>query len=184
LPISSKRAQFERAVLPHLNAAYNLARWLTRDDFDAQDVLQESCMRAYHYLDGFRGENAKSWLLTIVRHTCYSWLEKNRADNSMKVFDEQLHGVNGDRLHADSRVRENGPEALLLLKQEQSRVHRWLEELPLEFREVLVLRELEGMSYKEISEIVAIPVGTVMSRLSRGRNLLQRKINGTIDEVN
>lgn len=183
MPISSKRAQFERVVLPHLNAAYNLARWLTRDDHDAQDVLQESCMRAYQYLDGFRGDSAKSWLLTIVRHTCYSWLEKNRPDTLMTVFDEQLHGANGDGLRADSRVPEDGPEARLLRKQEQSRVQRWLEELPVEFREVLVLRELEGLSYKEIGEIAAIPIGTVMSRLSRGRDLLQRKINGAADEA-
>ncbi|MBI5612625.1 MAG: sigma-70 family RNA polymerase sigma factor [Gammaproteobacteria bacterium] len=182
MPNSSKRAQFERVVLPHLNAAYNLARWLTRDDHDAQDVLQESSMRAYQYLDGFHGDSAKSWLLTIVRHTCYSWLEKNRPAALTTVFDEQLHGAGGDGPHADNTVPADGPEALLQQKQERHQVQRWLEELPVEFREVVVLRELEGLSYKEIGEIAAIPIGTVMSRLSRGRNLLQRKLNGTVDE--
>jgi RNA polymerase sigma-70 factor (ECF subfamily) len=182
LPNSSKRAQFERVVLPHLNAAYNLARWLTRDDHDAQDVLQEASMRAYQYLDGFRGDSAKSWLLTIVRHTCYSWLEKNRPAAITMVFDEQLHGAGGDGPNADKDIPADGPEALLQQKQEQRQVQRWLEELPVEFREVLVLRELEGLSYKEIGEIAAIPIGTVMSRLSRGRNLLQRKLNGALNE--
>lgn len=182
MPNSSKRAQFERVVLPHLNAAYNLARWLTRDDHDAQDVLQEASMRAYQYLDGFRGDSAKSWLLTIVRHTCYSWLEKNRPSALTTVFDEQLHSVGGDGPNAGEDIPADGPEALLQQKQEQRQVQRWLEELPVEFREVLVLRELEGLSYKEIGEIAAIPIGTVMSRLSRGRNLLQRKLNGAVDE--
>jgi len=182
LPNSSKRAQFERVVLPHLNAAYNLARWLTRDDHDAQDVLQESSLRAYQYLDGFRGGSAKSWLLTIVRHTCYSWLEKNRPAVSTTAFDEQLHGAAGDGSHANNSIPADGPEALLQLKQEQHQMQHWLEELPVEFREVLVLREFEGLSYKEIGEIAAIPIGTVMSRLSRGRNLLQRRLNGALDE--
>jgi RNA polymerase sigma-70 factor (ECF subfamily) len=180
LPNSSKRAQFERVVLPHLNAAYNLARWLTRNDHDAQDVLQESSMRAYQYLDGFRGDSAKSWLLTIVRHTCYSWLEKNRPAALTMEFDEQLHSADGP--HANNGAPADGPEALLQQKQEQSQVQRWLEELPVEFREVVVLRELEGLSYKEIGEIAAIPIGTVMSRLSRGRNLLLRRLNGVVDE--
>lgn len=176
----SKRAQFERVVLPHLNAAYNLARWLTRNDHDAQDVLQESCTRAFQYFDGFRGGNAKSWLLTVVRHTCYTWLEQNRPAAATTVFDEQLHSSSGEAPHADATAL--GPEGLLQQKQEQHRVQRWLEELPVEFREVIVLRELEGLSYKEIGEIAAIPIGTVMSRLSRGRDLMQRRLNGALDE--
>ena len=180
MPNSSKRAQFERVVLPHVNAAFNLARWLTRNDHDAQDVLQESCARAYQYLDGFRGGNAKSWLLTIVRHTCYSWMEQNRPAAFTTVFDEQIHSSSGDG--PDSNASALGPEDVLQQKQEQCQVQRWLEELPVEFREVMVLRELEGLSYREIGEIAAIPIGTVMSRLSRGRDLLQRKLNGALDE--
>lgn len=185
LPILNKRAVFERMVSPHLDAAYNLARWLTRDDHNAQDVLQESCLRAYQYLDGFRGENAKSWLLTIVRNTCYSWLEKNRPDISMTAFDEQLHSLGRHVARGvDGRFAEDGPETQLLLKQERDHVQRCLEDLPVEFREVVVLRELEGLSYKEIGAIASIPIGTVMSRLSRGRDLLQKMLGNAIDEVN
>lgn len=184
LPNSSKRAQFERVVLPHLNAAYNLARWLTRNDHDAQDVLQESCARALQYLDGFRGGNAKSWLLTIVRHTCYTWFEQNRPAVSTMVFDEQVHSPSGHGRYTSSGGLLLGPEDLLQQKQEQRQVQTWLEELPMEFREVMVLRELEGLSYKEIGEIAAIPIGTVMSRLSRARDLLQKRLNGALDEEN
>jgi RNA polymerase sigma-70 factor (ECF subfamily) len=174
LPNSSKRAQFERVVLPHLDAAYNLARWLTRNDHDAQDVLQDSCVRAFRHFDGFHGGNARAWLLTIVRHTGYSWLEQNRGRVSMTAFDEQIHSPDGNSGNGGSAPA--GPEALLGQKREQQQVQRCLEELPVEFREVMILRELEGLSYKEIGAVAAIPIGTVMSRLSRGRDLLQQML--------
>jgi RNA polymerase sigma-70 factor (ECF subfamily) len=176
LPNSSRRAQFERVVLPHLDAAYNLARWLTRNDHDAQDVLQDSCVRAFRHFDGFHGGNARAWLLTIVRHTGYSWLEQNRGHVPMTAFDEQLHSPGGDGGHGNGGGAPADPEALLGQKRAQQQVQRCLEELPVEFREVMILRELEGLSYKEIGAVAAIPIGTVMSRLSRGRDLLQQML--------
>lgn len=184
MPLHHDRAVFDRTVLPHLDAAYNLARWLTRDDHNAEDVLQESCLRAYQYFNGFRGGNAKSWFLTIVRNTCFSWLEKNRASGSTTAFDEQTHGTLDAALPAGCGTLQPTPEAELVRKQEQRHLQRCLEELPLEFREILVLRELEGLSYREIGEIAQIPIGTVMSRLSRGRDLLQKKILSGMPEVN
>jgi RNA polymerase sigma-70 factor (ECF subfamily) len=174
LPNSSQRAQFERAVLPHLDAAYNLARWLTRNDHDAQDILQDACVRAFRHFGGFHGGNARAWLLTIVRHTGYSWLEQNRGHVPMTPFDEQIHSPDG--VSGNGGGAPAGPEALLRQKRGQQQVQRCLEELPVEFREVMILRELEGLSYKEIGAVAAIPIGTVMSRLSRGRDLLQRML--------
>ncbi len=177
-----KRAQFERVVLPHLDAAYNLARWLTRNDHDAEDVMQEASVRAYRFFESFRGGNPKAWLLTIVRHTCYTWLEANRAGASMTAFDEQIHspachdspGIGGESYTA--------PETLLWQVTETRWLQRYLEELPLEYREVVILRELEGCSYKEIGEIAGIPLGTVMSRLARGRSLLQQKFSARVEK--
>ncbi len=176
LPDSSQRAQFERVVLPHLDAAYNLARWLTRNDHDAEDVTQEACVRAFRFFDGFHGGSARTWLLTIVRHTCYSWLEKNRAEKSTTMFDEQVHSLGVD--DAGGASPSATPETLLLQNADLRRLGQCLEELPLEFREAVILRELEGLSYREISAITDAPVGTVMSRLARGRSLLQQKLNG------
>jgi len=161
----SQLAQFEQIVLSHLDAAYNLARWLTRDEQDAEDVVQEACLRAFRFFDSFRGGDSRAWLLTIVRHTCYTWLQKNRA-HELASFDEGLEGV------------ESGasPEELLLQSVDQQTLRHALEELPVEFREVIILRELEGLSYKEISGIAGIPLGTVMSRLARARKQLQQRL--------
>ena len=161
----SKRAQFEQTVLGHLDAAYNLARWLTRDDVDAQDVVQEACLRAFQYYDGFRGGDSRAWLLAIVRNTCYSWLHKNRA-HELLSFDEELSDVESDAT----------PEEKLLERIDQQALRQALEELPAEFREVIILRELEDLSYKEIAHIAAIPLGTVMSRLARARKQLQQRL--------
>ncbi len=158
----SKQAQFEQTILSHLDAAYNLARWLTKDDHDAEDVVQEACLRAFRFFEGFHGGDSRAWLLTIVRHTCYTWLRKNRA-HEMASFDEEL----------DSVETETGPEELLLQRVDQQSLRKALEELPIEYREVIVLRELEEMSYKEIASITGIPLGTVMSRLARARKRLQ-----------
>ena len=161
----SSRAQFEQTVLVHLGAAYNLARWLTRDDRDAEDVVQEACLRAFRFFDGYRGGNSRAWLLTIVRHTCYTWLRANRA-NELIALDETL----------DSADPGAGPEELVLQSVDQQALRKALEELTVEFREVIILRELEEMSYKEIAAIAGVPLGTVMSRLARARKRLEHSL--------
>ena len=159
---------FERAVLPHMNAAYNLARWLTRNDADAQDVVQEACLRAFRYYAGFTGESPKAWLLTILRNTCFSWMAKNRP----KDF-QPLDDVVNDTVALADEGGPQTPERAFLAADDRSRLDRLIEGLPAEFREVIVLREQEELSYREISEITAVPVGTVMSRLARARTRLR-----------
>ena len=168
-----KAKRFGEMALPHLNAAYNLARWLTHSDQDAQDIVQEACLRAFKFFDGFHGNDARAWLLAIVRNTTYTWLRQNRNHVHSAFFDEDLHDLN----EADSATLcdqpDNNPAAILARNDDKRLLDRALEQLPVEFREVLVLRELEDLSYKEISHIAGIPIGTVMSRLARGRRLLQ-----------
>ncbi len=167
----TKQAQFEQTVLEHLDAAYNLARWLTRDDRDAEDVVQEAYLRAFQFFDSFHGGNSRAWLLTIVRHTCYTWLRKNRPPETLS-FDEELDSVESG-VSAEERLLQNVDRQLL---------RQALEELPVEFREVIVLRELEGLSYKEIAGIAGVPMGTVMSRLARARHRLQDRLTQKIAE--
>ena len=164
---SNQLARFEQAVLPHLDAAYNLARWLTRNDHDAQDVVQESYLRALKFFGGFRGGDGRAWLLKIVRHTCYDWLRRNRRYEPLTEFDEEPRSV-------ESAAPD--PEALLLRAAESRSLRQALEELPVEFREVVILRELEELSYKEIADIANLPLGTVMSRLARARQRLQQAL--------
>jgi RNA polymerase sigma-70 factor, ECF subfamily len=158
--------RFEQLVLPHLDAAYNLARWLTRDAHDAEDVVQDACVRAMRYLDAMRDADARAWFLTIVRHATYDWLGRNRPaeiardDGSALAAAVDLAAV--DPLHAAMRNAESRALADAIGA------------LPLVYREVLILRELEQLSYKQIAHIVDIPVGTVMSRLARARGMLQR----------
>ncbi len=159
---------FERAVLPHMDAAYNLARWLTRNDADAQDVVQESCLRALRYFGGFSGESPRAWLLSIVRHSCFTWLAKNRP-RDLKPLDEAV----AEAVPQSDAAGPTTPERELLAADERAELDRLVEALPAEFREVVVLRELEELSYREIAEITAVPVGTVMSRLSRARARLR-----------
>jgi RNA polymerase sigma factor (sigma-70 family) len=161
---STTRTRFEDAVLPHLNAAYNLARWLTRHDQDAEDVVQEAYLRAWKFFGSFRGGESRPWLLTIVRRTCYSWLQHNRAQELVTEFDDERHSVANE---------EANPETLLLHRVHAQELRQALEALPMEFREVIVLRELEDCSYKEIAAITDVPLGTVMSRLARARQRLQ-----------
>ena len=161
---TTKAMNFEEAVLPHIDAAYNLARWLTRNDADAQDMVQEAYLRALRFFSGFRGTDAKAWLLTIVRNTCYTWLQKNRMLTLADPIDDKLDELGLD--FAD-------PEMLLLRSVDAQIVRAALQELPVEFREVVVLREMEDLSYKEIANVVDLPLGTVMSRLARGRKRLQ-----------
>jgi RNA polymerase sigma-70 factor (ECF subfamily) len=159
-----RRVRFEAAVLPHLDAAYNLARWLTRDDGQAEDVVQTACLRALRFFDGFAGGNARGWLLAIVRNTFYSWLGQHREEAQADAFDEEIH--TGERAGPD-------PEAELLRHADAELLRQAFAALPLVFREVIVLREIEGLPYKEIAAVAGIPIGTVMSRLARGRRLLQ-----------
>ena len=154
---------FEEAVMPHLDAAYNLARWLTRNDDDAQDVVQEAYLRALRFFGGFYGENARAWLLTIVRNTCYTWLRRNRSPEFASDFEEAMQERESD---------DPDPEALQVMRVEKELVNEAIENLPIEFREVMILRELEELSYKEIASITGIPIGTVMSRLARARKRL------------
>ena len=153
--------RFEQLVLPHVDNAFNLARWLLRSRADAEDVAQEALLRACRFFRGFHGGDARAWLLQIVRNTCYSWLEKNRPRELMVEFDEELH---------PQPVAT--PESIAIADEGRERLSRALETLPPRFREVLVLRELEGCSYKEIAAITSMPIGTVMSSLSRARRQL------------
>ncbi|MEY2429236.1 MAG: hypothetical protein QOJ40_2121 [Verrucomicrobiota bacterium] len=153
--------------MPHLDAAYNLARWLTRNEHDAQDVVQDAFLRAFKFFGGFHGGNSRSWLLSIVRNTTYTWLQKNRKHELATVFDEGVH---------DIEDTSSSPEALLIKNSDRQEVMRALEQLPVEFREVMIFRELEGMSYKEIAEMAEVPIGTVMSRLARARKQLQQSL--------
>jgi RNA polymerase sigma factor (sigma-70 family) len=154
---------FDAAVLPHLNAAYNLARWLTRDDQDAQDVVQEACLRAFKYWKSFSGRDCRSWLLAIVRNTYYSWLRQRSVQPEL-TDDGEIDDV-------DDAVRN--PENVLLQNADRQLLKAALEDLPAEFREAIVLREMEGLSYKEIADIASVPIGTIMSRLARARKRLQ-----------
>ena len=172
VPDSEKRERFERTVLPHLDAAYNLARWLTRNDQDAQDVTQEACLRAFRFFDGYQGGNMRSWLLTIVRNTCYTWLDRNRPLSQTEVFDEEIHGAEPSGA-AD-------PEAQVLAGADREMLRRALEDLPEVFREVLVLREIESMSYKEIADVTSVNLGTVMSRLARARTRLRQSLGAAM----
>ena len=160
-----RRSRFDRAVLPHLDAAYDLARWLTRNDQDAEDVLQTASLRALQFFDGFHGVNARAWLLTIVRNSFYTWLAQQKGTpESADPFDEEIHSTESGGAN---------PEVELLRQADSRLLRQGFESLPLPLREAIVLRELEGLSYKEIAAIAAVPIGTVMSRLSRARRQLQ-----------
>jgi RNA polymerase sigma factor (sigma-70 family) len=170
MPESQRRgARFERLVLPHLDAAYNLARWLVRDPHQAQDVVQEACVRALRFLDSCKGDDGRAWLLAIVRNTFFStWRKRPR---------EELHGeISEDSAlwGGDANAWELDPAAVFSRKSERERIDRALLRLPLEYREVVILRELEDLSYREIADVLSVPAGTVMSRLSRARGLLAR----------
>jgi RNA polymerase sigma-70 factor, ECF subfamily len=159
------RMGFEATFLPHLPAAYNLARWLTHDPHDAEDVVQESYLRAFRSFAGFRGGDGRAWFLAIVRNTCLTWLRQNRPTKPTVPFDETRHGR-----PATAETHGDG-EALQAV----------LVELPPEFREAVVLRDMEGLSYKEVAAVTGVPIGTVMSRLSRGRGLLRQAMASRSD---
>jgi len=166
------RQRFEDVALPHLDAAYNLARWLTRNDADAADVVQEAMLRALTYIDGYRGENARAWLLTIVRNTCFRWLERNRPAVVMPFSEEIEAEVEAAEARPGGEAPPD-PETLLLHRRDAALLNELVSELPPLYREVLVLREMEELSYREISDVLGVPIGTVMSRLARARGLLK-----------
>jgi len=159
---------FEQTFLPYMSAAYNLARWLTGSDQDAQDVVQESYLRALRFFGGFRGANSKAWFLTIVRNTGYSWLQRSQGQGLTTPLDEQVH---------DIEDQSQGPEMELLQSATRQDLMAALDRLPVDFRETLVLRELEGLSYKEIADVIGLPIGTVMSRLARARQRLRQALS-------
>ena len=170
------QARFARVVLPHLADAYALARWLTGDRADAEDVVQEACLRAFRGIGGFAGVNARAWLLTIERHAAYTWLGKNRSASLVVVDDleavEQQQASGAAAFGSDQQT----PEAALIAKADARRLEAAIAELPVTFRETLVLRDVQGLDYREIAEVTKVPIGTVMSRLARARRRLMQRI--------
>jgi len=162
------QAEVERVVLPHLDAAYNLARWLVRNPQDAEDVVQEACLRATRFIGGYREGDARAWLLRIVRNAAYTFLEKNRPAALSDEFDESLH--------VPDQGKTSDVEAEFARSTDRQMLQAALEMLPVRFREALILRELEGLAYKEIAEIMEVPIGTVMSSLARAREQLREKL--------
>jgi RNA polymerase sigma-70 factor, ECF subfamily len=166
LEAAERLRSFESVVLPHLRAAHTLARWMLKIEADAEDVVQEAMLRAFRGFDGFRGGDARVWLLTVVRNAVWSHLSQKRVLKESVEFDEEAHGGQGGG-------RGETPEVLLLRSLQHRQLEEAVESLDPEFREVLVLREVEGLSYKEIAQVSRVPIGTVMSRLSRARQKVQ-----------
>lgn len=162
-----KVAHFEALVLPHLDAAYNLARWMARNRSDGEDVAQEAMLRAFRFFDTFRGEDARVWLLTIVRNTYLTWIRRELPRQNSAEFDE--------RMHTDLEFSLT-PETEVLRQATAEQVRRAIESLPAEYREVILMREIEQLSYKEIAAVTKSPLGTVMSRISRARSMLRHLI--------
>ena len=172
-------SRFELLVLPHLDSAYNLARWLLRDEQDANDVAQEALLRAFRFFDQFRGMDARPWLLKIVRNTSFTWLQQKRAKNAVSLDDDEEDQNQIQGAAASSHAAQNvsaDPEELLLAKVDREVMNAAIERLPVKFKEALILREFEDLSYKEIAMIAEVPVGTVMSRLGRARALLTKHL--------
>jgi RNA polymerase sigma factor (sigma-70 family) len=179
-------ARFEEMVMPHMDAAHNLARWLCGNSHEAEDVTQEAFLRAFRFFGTFRGEDARAWILKIVRNTYYTHLRRVRSRDESTEFEEELHSIAGDdSIPAMGRADMN-PESILARVDDLKLLDRALEALPTEFRAALVLRELEDLSYKQIAEALEVPIGTVMSRLARARRLLMasfQRITGGNDEL-
>ena len=169
---ADRATRFQQIALPHLNAAHNLARWLTKNDFDAEDIVQEAYLRAFKYFHTFSGNNARAWLLSIVRHACYDWLREKRMLVTTSLGDDaELERIVEAAASADQQVAAN-PETTLLHRRDVELLNRLIEELPPDYRLMLILREMEDLSYREIAEVAGVPIGTVMSRLARARGLL------------
>jgi RNA polymerase sigma-70 factor (ECF subfamily) len=170
LPDERKAVDFERTFLPCMDAAYNLARWLVHDTQDAEDVVQEAYLRAFRFAATFRGGDPRAWILAIVRNTAFTWLKRNRGSYPTTEFDEKVHGA----------IEEHGLEADTVRKADGAMIRAALDELADEFREVIVMRDIEGLSYKEIADAADLPIGTVMSRLARARGKLARSLQQRI----
>ncbi len=164
---------FMQTILPHLDAAFNLARWMLNNDQDAEDIVQESYLRAYKYFASYQGGNSRSWLLTIVRNMCYNWLQQTRVQGTVVELNDEI---------ASDEMDPGNPELFVEIKTNHQQVANALEKLPVEYRELIVLRELEGMSYKEIALVAGVPIGTVMSRLARARQRFKECLNHCHDE--
>ncbi len=169
-----RRSRFESVVLPHLDAGYALARWLTRNDADAADVVQEACLRAFRYFDSYREGDAKSWLLKIVRRTCYDWIERNRPAELVPL-EAETDPEGAVRAPPAAGV---DTDALLQSRSDLRRLDKLIETLPPPLREAIVLRELHELDYRQIAEVTGVPIGTVMSRLHRARSALRRAWDG------
>jgi RNA polymerase sigma-70 factor (ECF subfamily) len=168
LPHDDRRRRFELLALPHLDAAYNLARWLARNPSDAEDVVQDAYLRAFRYFDTFQGGNFRVWLLTIVRNAFVNWVKENRSGRMVFLPDTPV----ADTAETEETMwgsRPRDPEALLLESIDSQTLSRLMEQLPAEYREVLLLREVEDLAYKEIATVTGVPIGTVTSRLARAR---------------
>ena len=177
LPKDDQRRRFELLALPHLDAAYNLARWLTGSVADAEDVVQEAYLRAYRFFDTFRGDNIRVWLLTIVRNSFHTWVKENRSPRLGFVAElPEPDSAEDERVLWGSPQAD--PETLLLRDIDHATVGRLMQRLPAAYREILLLREVEELSYRDIADITGTPVGTVMSRLSRAREALRRLWHG------
>jgi RNA polymerase sigma-70 factor, ECF subfamily len=170
---STRPAEFEARILPHLDAAYSLARFLMRNEHDAEDVVQEASMRAFRFYDGFRGENSRAWFLRVVRNTAFTALKRISHREQEVEFDEELHTL---------ETASAGPAMQIDEKLDRETVRAAIDKLPAEFREVITLRELEGCAYKEIADITTVPLGTVMSRLARARRQLHAILAQTFPE--
>jgi RNA polymerase sigma-70 factor, ECF subfamily len=174
--VSDERTRFANVVLPHLGDAYALARWIARNDSDAEDIVQEACLRAFRGISGFGDVNARAWVLSIVRNTAYTWLKKHRDPKVIAVDNvEEVADAASDR-----DLGPAAPDAALIARADSARLEAAIAALPDEFRETLVLRELQGLDYRAIAEVTGVPVGTVMSRLARARRRLIAKL-GTED---
>jgi RNA polymerase sigma-70 factor (ECF subfamily) len=179
LPSDHDISRFEALVLAHLDSAYNLARWMVRSEHDAQDVVQEACLRALRSFDTFRGGDARCWLLAIVRNTCCTWLDRNRRGEPESLMEEDLE---------EFASEDGDPQRQLIRQADAEEVRRAIDALPAAYREMVVLRELEGLSYKEIAGVAGVPIGTVMSRLARARKQLEERLGaadrgGSLKEV-
>ena len=171
----SDPSRFEQCVLPHLDAAYNLARWLTRDTRDAEDVVQDACLRAFRGIGGFSGGNARAWVLTITRHAAFTWLSKNRS-SALVIVDDLEEAERKELSHGSPTAEYETPEAALIAKTEAAKLEAAIAQLPVPFREALVLRDVQGLDYREIAVVTKVPIGTVMPRLSRARRRLMTDI--------
>ena len=167
----ARARRFREVVIPHLDAAYNLARWLMGNQADAEDMVQDAYLRAFRYFDGFAGDSARPWLLSIVRRVCYDALRRRSDRATIDIDAEALHGASEGML--EERATALDPEAMLIQQNDRDRLDRLIASLPPPYREVLILRELEELPYRDIADIVGIPLGTVMSRLARARALLR-----------